>query len=384
MLHRIHLASIFVAACALNAQAAEPFKVGLILPLTGPFASTGREISAGVQSFIAEHPQAAGRKFQIILKDDGGVADNAKRIAQEMVTNERVDAIAGFGTTPIALASMPVATLGKTPMIIMGAATSGLPKKSAYVLRTSYSTQQVAGPIGEWAAKFGIKRAMTLVSDMAPGIDEEKTFALFLEKNGGKVVGSLRVPLLNPDFSPYLQRVADEKPEALYVFIPSGAGAIFMKEVVNRGLTEKGVKLVVEGGVTDDELLNQMGDEALGVVSGYHYSAAHDSDSNRAFLKAFGKVAGNMRPNFMAVGGYDGMQMLSLALAKSNGEGGLKLIEAAKGLSWESPRGPVSIDPESRDIVQNIYMRRVERVNGELYNVEFSTIEKVKDPMLFE
>jgi branched-chain amino acid transport system substrate-binding protein len=259
----------------------------------------------------------------------------------------------------------------------MAAATSIITEQSPFIIRTSYTTPQVTVPIAEWAMKNGVKKAMTLVSDYGPGVDAEKAFTGAFK--GG--VENLRVPLANPDFSPFLQKVADAKPDALFVFVPSGVGAQFMKQFVERGLDKSGVRLMVEGGVTDDDILNSLGDPALGVISGYHYSAAHDSPENKAFVDDFKKLNGGVRPNFMAVGGYDGMHVLYEALKKTNGGEGQALVDAVKGMSWTSPRGPVSIDPQTRDIIQNVYMRKVERVGGELYNVEFETIANVKDPV---
>jgi branched-chain amino acid transport system substrate-binding protein len=360
------------------AVAQQVFKIGLILPMTGPFASTGRQIDGAVKTYMQQKGDSvAGKKIEVILKDDGGVADATKRIAQELLVNNRVNALAGFGLTPLALATAPLATQAKVPQVVMAAATSIITEQSPFIIRTSYTTPQVTVPIAEWAMKNGVKKAMTLVSDYGPGVDAEKAFTGAFK--GG--VENLRVPLANPDFSPFLQKVADAKPDALFVFVPSGVGAQFMKQFVERGLDKSGVRLMVEGGVTDDDILNSLGDPALGVISGYHYSAAHDSPENKAFVDDFKKLNGGVRPNFMAVGGYDGMHVLYEALKKTNGGEGQALVDAVKGMSWTSPRGPVSIDPQTRDIIQNVYMRKVERVGGELYNVEFETIANVKDPV---
>ena len=262
----------------------------------------------------------------------------------------------------------------------MAAATSIITEQSPYIVRTSFTAAQATVPLADWAAKNGIKKVTTLVSDYGPGIDVEKSFTEVFTKAGGQVE-NLRVPLANPDFSPFLQKVADAKPDALFVFVPSGIGAQFMKQFVERGLDKSGIKLIGPGDVTDDDLLNNMGDVALGAITTHHYSAAHDSPENKAFVEAFKKANGGMRPNYMAVGGYDGMHLIYEGLKKTNGAGGQALIEAMKGMSWTSPRGPVSIDPQTRDIVQNIYVRKVEKKDGELYNVEFATIPNVKDPV---
>jgi branched-chain amino acid transport system substrate-binding protein len=366
------------------ALAAEPFKVGLILPMTGPFASTGRQIEAAAKLYVAEHgSEVAGREIELIVKDDAGVADATKRLAQELIVKEKVEAIAGFGLTPLALAAAPLATRARVPEIVMAAATSSITEQSPYVVRTSYTTPQVTSKIAEWAAKEGIKSVVTVVSDYGPGIDAETTFAKTFGATGGQVVESLRVPLANPDFSPFLQKVADAKPDAIFVFVPSGVGAPFMKQYIERGLDTTGVKLLADGGITDDDILNSMGDPALAAITGFHYSAAHDSPENKAFVEAFKAANNGMRPNFMAVGGYDGMHLLYAALEKTGGKSdGESLIEAMKGMAWESPRGPIQIDPETRDIVQNVYMRKVERgADGELWNVEIETFPAVKDPV---
>ena len=363
------------------ALAQEVVKIGLILPMTGPFASTGRQIEAAVKLYMQQNGDTvAGKKIQLIVKDDTGVADVTKRLAQELIVNDKITVMAGFGLTPLALAAAPLATQAKVPEVVMAAATSIIPEQSPYVVRTSFTAAQVTVPLAEWAAKEGIRRVVTIVSDYGPGIDVEKAFGETFTKAGGQVE-SLRVPLANPDFSPFLQKVADAKPDALLAFVPSGVGAQFMKQYVERGLDKSGIRFLAEGSVTDDDLLNSIGDVALGAVTSHHYSAAHDSPENRAFVEAFKKANNGMRPNFMAVGGYDGMHLIYEGLKKTNGAGGQALIDAMKGMSWTSPRGPVSIDPQTRDIVQNIYVRKVERVNGELYNVEFATIPNVKDPV---
>ncbi|MDT1060797.1 ABC transporter substrate-binding protein [Paracoccus sp. CPCC 101403] len=382
LLGAVLAASTALAGMPALATGGEPFKVGLILPMTGAFASTGRQIEAAAKLYIAEHgDEVAGRKVELVVKDDAGVADTTKRVAQELIVREKVGVIAGFGLTPLAMATAPLATRAKVPAVVMAAATSSITEASPYVVRTSYTTPQVTSKIAEWAAQQGIKRAITVVSDYGPGIDAEKTFVASFGAAGGEVPQTLRVPLQNPDFSPFLQKVVDAKPDAIFVFVPSGVGAQFMKQFVERGLDKSGVKLLADGGITDDDILNGMGDPALAAITGFHYSAAHDSDTNRAFVEAFQKANPGMRPNFMAVGGYDGMHAIYAALEKTGGDGdGDKLIEAMKGLAWESPRGPVSLDPETRDIVQNVYLRRVERKDDQLWNVEFETFEVVRDP----
>jgi branched-chain amino acid transport system substrate-binding protein len=381
MLRRTFLGAAAVLALTGAASAQETVKIGLILPMTGPFASTGRQIEAAAKLYMQQKGDTvAGKKIQLILKDDTGTADVTKRLAQELIVNDKIAVMAGFGLTPLALAPAPLATQAKVPAVVMAAATATITEASPYIVRTSFTLPQATVPMAEWAAQNGIKKVATLVSDYGPGIDAEKAFTSAFTAKGGQVE-NLRVPLANPDFSPFLQKVADAKPDALFVFVPSGIGAQFMKQFVERGLDKSGIKLIGPGDVTDDDLLNNMGDVALGAITTQHYSAAHDSPENKAFVEAFKKANNGMRPNFMAVGGYDGMHLIYEGVKKTNGAGGQALIDAMKGMSWTSPRGPVSIDPQTRDIVQTVYIRKVERKDGELYNVEFATIPNVKDPV---
>jgi branched-chain amino acid transport system substrate-binding protein len=358
------------------------FKIGLVLPMTGQQASTGRQIEAAARLYMAQNGDTvAGRKIQLILKDDTSVPDVTKRLSQELIVNDKVNVLAGFGITPSAFATAPMATQSKTPMVVMAAATSSITEASPYIVRTSFTLPQAAVAMADWAPKNGIKKVVTLVSDYGPGIDAEKYFKDRFAFNGGQVVESLRVPLRGPDFAPFLQKVRDLKPDALYVFVPSGAGAAVMKQFLERGMDKAGIKLIGTGDITDDDQLNDMGDGALGVVTSHHYSAAHPSAVNKKFVAAFEKANPGMRPNFMAAGGYDGMRVIYEALKATKGKGdGTALLAAMKGQIFESPRGPMFIDAQTRDVVQNIYLRKVEKMNGQLYNVEFDVIKDVKDP----
>ncbi len=367
---------------AIPAAAQETIKIGLILPMTGPFASTGRQVSAGVKTFMAmKGDTVAGKKIELVIRDDAGTADQTRRIAQELVVNDGAKVLAGFGLTPLAMAVAPVATQAKIPSVVMAAGTASITKASEYITRTSGTLPQYSLPVGTWAAANKIKKVVTLVSDYGPGIDAEKWFTKEFKAKGGEIVEAVRVPLANPDFAPFLQRVRDAKPDAVFVFLPSGAGSLFMKQFADRGLADAGIKLIATGDVTDDDILNSMGKPAIGTITGHFYATAHDSPENKAYVAAFKKANADMRPNFMSVGGYDGMALIYAALEKTKGDAtGPAFMAAVKGLSWTSPRGPVSIDPETRDIIQNIYMREVKDVNGELQNVEFQTFKDLKDP----
>ena len=383
---RRHLTALALATSVLLAQPAlaqdNVFKIGLILPMTGQQASTGRQIEAAAKLWMAQNGDTvAGKKVQLIVKDDTSLPDVTRRLAQELVVNDKVNVLAGFGITPSAMAVGPIATQSKTPMVVMAAATSSITEASPYIVRTSFTLPQASVALADWAPKNGIKRVVTLVSDYGPGIDAERFFKDRMLFNGGQVPESLRVPLRNPDFAPFLQKVRDLKPDALFVFVPSGAGAAVMKQFLERGMDKVGIKLIGTGDVTDDDQLNDMGDGAIGVVTSHHYSAYHPSASNKKFVTEFGKANKGMRPNFMAVGGYDGMRVIYEALKVSKGQGGGDaLLAAMKGQIFESPRGPMFIDAQTRDVVQNIYLRRVERKEGQLHNVEFDVVKDVKDP----
>ncbi len=328
----LYLAALTAAMAAMQPLLAQDntFKIGLVLPMTGQQASTGRQIEAAARLYMAQNGDTvAGKKIQLIIKDDTSVPDVTKRLAQELVVNDRVNVLAGFGITPSALATAPIATQSKTPQVVMAAATSSITQASPYIVRTSFTLPQVSVALADWAPRNKIKKVVTLVSDYGPGIDAEKFFKERLTFNGGQVTESLRVPLRNPDFAPFLQKVRDANPDALFVFVPSGAGAAVMKQFIERGMDKAGIKLIATGDVTDDDKLNDMGDGALGVVTSHHYSAAHPSALNKKFVEAFGRANKGLRPNFMAVGGYDGMRVIYEALRLTKGHGGGNALWAA-------------------------------------------------------
>ena len=382
---RIILAAAWLAA-ATAALAVEPFKIGLILPLSGPFASTGKQILTAANLYMQQKGDTvAGRKIELIVKDDGGLQPEVtKRLAQELAAQDKVNVLAGFGLTPLAFAAAPVATQAKIPMVVMAAATGSIPQRSPYVVRTARNMFQTTAPMADWAAKNKIKSVITLVSDYGPGIDAETIFTKRFTENGGKILANLRIPLQNPDFAPFLRRIKDARPDALFVMVPSGVGTAVMKQFIEKELGAAGIKLIGTGDVLDDDILPAMGSEAVGIVTTFDYSTAHDSPENKAYVAAFEKLAGhNMRPNFMSVGGYDGMHLIYEALKKAGPDAdGDKLLAAMKGMRWVSPRGPVYIDPETRDIVMNVYIRRSEMVKGEIYNIEFDKYENFKGPGL--
>ncbi|MFJ3057269.1 ABC transporter substrate-binding protein [Herbaspirillum sp. NPDC087042] len=369
---------------AAPAQAEDTIKVGLIAAFSGPFADYGKQMEGGIKAWMAQHGDSvAGKKVQVIIKDTTGPSPEiAKRLAQELVVRDKVDFLAGFGLTPEALAVAPIAEQAKKPMIIMNAASSVITTKSNYIARFSMTLPQVSGPMATWALKSGIKRVVTLVADYGPGIDAETAFKTNLIGGGGQVVESIRVPLRNPEFAPYIQRIKDAKPEAVFIFVPAGEQSIaFMKGYRERGLAEAGIKVIATGDLTDDHVMPAMGDSTLGVITTFHYSAAHDSPENKAFLKSFAAAnPGAGRPNFMAVGAYDGMAAIYEVSKKLNGKiDGERAMAILKGMKLTSPRGPITIDPATRDIVQTVYVRKVEKIGNEAYNVEFDKFENMKD-----
>jgi len=360
-------------------------KIGMVAEFSGPFADYGAQILGGMKAYLKLNGDVfGGKKIEIVVKDTTGAApDIAKRLAQELVTRDQVDILAGFGLTPNALAVAPVSAEAKKPMVIMNAATSVITTRSPYIVRVSHTLPQDTQPIAQWAARNGIKRVFTLVSDFGPGVDAEGAFIKAFKAAGGEIVDSVRTPLQNPDFAPFLQRVKDTRPEAVFVFLPPGSQTIaFIKGYEERGLKQAGIRIIATGDLTDDGVLQAMGDPTLGLITSFHYSAAHDSPENKAFLKAYVDTNGTkLRPNFMACAGYDGMAAIAEALKKTGGSTDPEAFLAAlKGMKFMSPRGPIMIDPETRDIVQTVYIRRVEKIDGILYNIEFDKFPDVKDP----
>jgi len=377
------IAALFAIAGAVSAQ--NVVKLGLVAEFSGPFAQYGQQILGGMNAYMKLHGDSiAGKKIEIVQKDTTGPSpDVAKRLAQELITRDNVDILVGFGLTPNALAVAPVATEAKKLMVIMNAATSIITTKSPYIVRVSMTLPQVTQPMAVWAAKNGIRKVYTVVADYGPGLDSEKAFTDAFKAAGGEIVGSVHTPLQNPDFAPFIQRVKDAKPEAVFLFLPAGEqGIAFMKGYEERGLKQAGIKLIATGDITDDGVLEVMGNPTVGLITSFHYSAAHDSPENKAFVKAYVDAnGGKLRPNFMAAAGYDGMAAIYEALKKTSGStDGDKLIAAMKGMKLMSPRGPIMIDPDTRDIVQTVYIRKVEKTPGGLYNVEFDKFPDQKDP----
>ena len=375
----IAFAAVTLAATGASAQ---DVKGGVVLPLTGGLAPVGKQVQAGIKMYMDKNgASVAGKKIDLIVKDDGGVPDNSKRLAQELIVNDKV-AVIGSALTPSAMAIGPLSTQAKTANVVMVSGTSGvINPNNPYMVRTSFTLGQQSGIIAEWAAKNGSKKVAIIQSDWAPGAEAAAVFTDAFTKAGGQIAETIKVPLANPDFAPFLQRARDLNPDTLFVFVPAGQAGTFAKQFAERGLDKAGIKLIGPGDIVDDNDLPGMGDAMLGVVTAGIYSAYHNSPANKEYVAAFQKANG-YRPNFISLGGYDGMHAIYEALKKTQGKtDGDGLINAMKGMTWESPRGQISIDPETRDIVQNVYIGKVEKVQGELYNVEFETFKAVKDPL---
>lgn len=375
----------FLAVSATIANGQEPIKVGVIAAYTGQFADGAQQIDNGLKLYMKLHGDTvAGRKIEIIRKDTGGAnPDVAKRLAQELVVRDKVDILTGFTTSPETLGAVDISAEGKKLMVVMNGTASIATEKSPYLVRVSFTLPQVAEALGTWAATKGkIKQVYTMVTDFGPGIDGEQYFQKGFKQQGGEIVGSVRMPLNNPDFSPFVQRAKDLNPEAIFVFIPGGAQpAALGKAFAERGMDARKIKILSSGEAVDEAAIKGLGDLALGRISAQHYDYNHQSKLNVDFVKAYNDAYGR-NPDFFSIGGYDGMHVIYEALAKTKGNTDAQaLVEVARNLKWESPRGPVSIDPETRDVIQTIYIRRTENVGGKIVNVDIDQVENVKDPV---
>ena len=384
---RAILAGVGLLAASLlpaTADAQGTLKIGLILPYSGQFADTGVQIDNGIKLYMKQHGDTvAGKKIEIIRKDTGGINPPvAKRLAQELITRDNVDILAGFALTPNAFAAGDISAEAKKLMVVMNAATATVTTKSPYIVRTSFTVPQLNETLGTWAEKNGVKKAYTMVTDYGPGIDAEGAFKQGFTTAGGEVVGSVRMAVASPDFSAYVQKAKDLNPQGIFVMIPGGAqpGALG-KAFAERGIDPSKTKVMGQMEITDEHALASMGDASIGMITSGHYDFNHDSKMNKDFVAAY-NADFKRNPDFFSVGGYDGMHVIYAAMDKTKGKAdGDSLVNAAKGMKWESPRGPMSIDPETRDVIQTVYIRKVEKVGGKLLNVEIAKVADVKDPV---
>jgi branched-chain amino acid transport system substrate-binding protein len=374
-----------VALTGFQVDAQDTIKIGVIAAYSGQFADTAQQMDNGIRLYMKQHGDTvAGRKIEIIRRDSGGPnPDVSKRLAQELIVRDKVDILAGFTTSPEALAAADVSAASQKFMVSMNGTASTLTTKSPYVVRTSFTLPQVAQALGAWAATKGrIKKAYTMVTDFGPGIDGEQYFQRGFKQAGGEIIGSVRTPLANPDFAPFVQRVKDANPESIFVFVPGGSQpAALGKAFAERGIDPNKIKIMSSGEAVDETAIKGLGELAIGRLSAQHYDYNHHSPKNEAFVKAY-NAEFKRNPDFFSVGGYDGMHLIYEALKKTGGKAdGDSLVQAAKGMQWESPRGPMLIDPETRDVVQTVYIRRVEKVDGKIANVDIDKVENVKDPV---
>ncbi len=374
-------ACLLFLMASIPAHAGPAVKIGLLMSYTGQFADPAAQLDNGIKLYMKEHGDSvAGRNIELLRRDTAGAPDAAKRLAQELIVNDNVDILAGFVITPEALAVADLSAQAKKFMVVMNAATSIITTKSPYMTRSSLTIAQNCAVLGTWAFNNGIKKIYTMVSDYGPGHDAETSFQQAFQAAGGEIIGSGRIPLANPDFSAFVQRAKDASPDGIFVYIPGGAQPpALAKALVERGMDPSKIKILGQGELTGESALDAMGDTAIGIITAMHYDYNHDSKLNREFVKAY-NADFNRNPDFFSVGGYDGMHIVYEALKKTGGKTDAEgLIDAVKGMAWESPRGRISIDPETREIVNTVYIRRVEKIGGRTQNVEIEKFENVKD-----
>ena len=376
-----------LAALLSFAASAQTIKIGFISTYSGPGAAQGDQLDKGAKLYLKLNSDKLppGVKVELITRDDTGPnPDVAKRIAQELIIRDKVEFLTGFVWTPNAAAVAPLTAEAKVPMISMNAAGVHVPEMSPYIARVSFTLWQSAYPLGHWAAKR-FKHAFTAVTDYAPGQEAEQAFVKGFTERGGTVAGSVRIPLANPDFVPYMQRVKDAKPDVLFAFNPAGKQATaMMRAYAELGLAKAGIKYIGTGDIVTDEQLQTMSDLALGVITVHHYSAAADRPANKAFVAAYRKEYGEeLTPGFMAEGAWDGMDAIFYAIRAQDGkidpDRTMELLKRYKNPN--SPRGPIAIDPETRDVINPEYLREVRKVGGRLENIELETLSPaLKDP----
>jgi branched-chain amino acid transport system substrate-binding protein len=373
-----------LALCGLSpARAQQTVKVGLLMTYTGQFTEPGTQMDNGIKLYMKHHGgEVAGRKVELIRRDTTGAPDAAKRLAQELIVRDNVDILAGFVLTPEALTVADLSAAAKKFMVVMNAATSIVTTKSPYMTRSSLTLPQNCEILGAWAFRNGVKKVYVMTSDYAPGHDADAAFQRAFKAAGGEIVGSVRIPVTNPDFSAFVQRAKDSNPDGIFVFVPGGSQPpALARALIERGMDPGKIKIMAQGELTDESALKALGDAAVGIITAYHYDYNHASEFNRQFVNAY-NADFKRNPDIYSVGGYDGMHLIYEALKKSGGSTDPEaLVNAVKGMAWESPRGPVSIDPETRDIVNTVYIRRVEKVDGQVRNVEIEKFENVKDPV---
>ena len=374
------LISLLVLAASLASgvavQAQQVVKVGIVGPFSGPFASSfGTPFRQGIEAYVAQNGDKAGAtRVEFVYRDlDAPNPERAKALAQELIVKEKVQYLGGFVFTPNALAVAPLIQSAKVPTVIFNASTSMILSKSDYFVRTSNTLPQVTVPVAKYALDIKVKRVVTVVSDYGPGVDAENAFRQTFQAGGGEVVESIRMPLNATDFGPFLQKIRALKPDALFAFLPFGPPTFgFVKAYDDNGLKAAGIRFLGTS-ETQESDLQALGDAALKLETGYYYSGVHDSAQNKAFVATLAKL--KAAPNPATVAAFDGTHVLYKMIEATGGTAhGREAIDAVKGMAWESPRGPMKIDAATRDVVQNVYMRVVEKQpDGRFVNRETKT-----------
>lgn len=382
--------SVIAAGIALASAgvSAATVKVGIIGPFSGPYSVHGKNFKAGIDAYFAIYGKNVGPDEIEIVYRDLPVPDpaKAKALAQELIVREKADILGGVYTTPDAYAIAPILEQANTPLVIFNAATLAITEKSPFVVRTSFTLFQTSSPLARVAIERGIKKVVTAVSDYGPGIDAEDAFGRAFKASGGQITETIRMPLQTTDFAPIMQRVKNSGAEALFAFVPAGPTTVsLLKSYRDAGLDAQGIKFLAPGDLTEESSLPALGDAALGALTTFHYAVSHDSPENKAFVAAAAKAIGNPDElSFTAVGAFDGMRVIAKMIEATGGKkDAAKAVAAVKGLSWMSPRGPVTIDPQTRHVRQNIYLRIVEKIDGKYVNKEITSVPDVPEAGLF-
>lgn len=387
---RYLLGTVIAAGLILSSAvvSAATVKVGIIGPFSGPYSVHGKNFKAGIDAYFAINGKKAGSEDIEIVYRDLPVPDpaKAKALAQELIVREKIDILGGVYTTPDAYAIVPILEQSNTPLVIFNAATLAITEKSPFVVRTSFTQFQTSSPLAKVAIERGIKKVVTAVSDYGPGIDAEDAFGRAFKLSGGQITETIRMPLQTTDFAPIMQRVKNSGADALFAFVPAGPTTVsLLKSYRDAGLDTQGIKFLAPGDLTEESSLPALGEAALGVLTTFHYAVSHDSSENKAFVAAAAKAIGNPDElSFTAVGAFDGMRVIAKMIEATGGKkDAAKAVAAVKGLSWTSPRGPVTIDPQTRHVRQNIYLRIVEKVDGKYVNKEITSVPDVPEAGLF-
>jgi branched-chain amino acid transport system substrate-binding protein len=377
-------AALLTVSAVASAADQPPIRIGIIYRYSGGGPPMGKSLDAAIAAYQNLHGDSvAGRKIEFIRRDDGGVApDVARRLAQELIVGEKVDALYGLLFTPNAIAVGSVSTAAKMPVFVTNAATSELLPNNPYMVRFSLTETQVAAPLGVWAAKNGIKTAYTIYLDYGAGHEADEAFKKAFTANGGKIVGDIAAPLTTETYVPYAQRIKDAKPDAVFAMVgPINGGQGWVKAYAEAGLAAAGIKFLATNDLTTGWNLPLLGDNGVGIISASNYASSFDTPANKSFVKAFQTAFGSaFAPDFEAAAAYDAVDAIYRVVKAQNGKlDPDRTIALLKGMKFDSPRGPIVIDPQTRDVVQNIYIFRTEKHDGTYVNVKIATLPMIKE-----